>query len=271
MSISCVIELHDSDLESPLGLFPEQIEQDYWIAYHGTSSIFEGQIDTYKLRWTPKVCSKSEIEEMVSVCETMGWAGVSGGGFAVLKPLTLFADFGSSERKPIYLMEHSLLPSTYTMRDFAGRESARSIRYAYADLEQFFKDPNTILQHTNYLEQPYCESREIDLEWLEGRVCSFQDFYEGSVNALEQHKYGVVYAVRFCHADLESLRYCNSMGIRCFFDIAPERLVAKARMHSTDDLIANVSLKFNYFHEYRKRTEASDGLLSWFERGSSHG
>jgi hypothetical protein len=271
VSPACVVDLYGNDLESALGLFPEQIEQDYWVAYHRSSSIFEEQIDTDGLRWSPTVCSKSEVEEIAYAFETMGWAGVSGGGFVVLDPFTLSADFGSSEQKPIYLREHSLLPLTYTTRDFAGGESARAIRCAIADFEQYLNDSETRHQHARHRERNYGEFRDVDLDWLSGQIRSFRDLYEQCRDALEQHKYGVIYAVRFCREDLRLPSYSSSIGIHCFFDIGPERLVAKARLHADDDRIMNVNLRFNYYHEYMKRKKASDGLLFWFERGPSHG
>jgi len=121
-------------------LFCSDIEDDPWIAFHGTTSSFERAIDSQGLVPQAALISKSEIKRVVKVFDAIHWAGRSTAGLAVLKPFSLQHDLAESELKPISFGEISYRASLFATRDFAGGESARALRYSLRDLEAFLSD-----------------------------------------------------------------------------------------------------------------------------------
>lgn|GEM_PF-5069710 len=108
--------LFDCDrFESTSELFPEFISSDHWIAYHGTSSVYEGEIERSGLRPSNHVADKKEIQEVVSVYEKMNWYGDHVGGLPVLKPFTLEHDLADPRGKPVYFAESSRRASLYAV------------------------------------------------------------------------------------------------------------------------------------------------------------
>ena len=122
-------------------LFPSEICDDLWMVYHGTSSIFEQDIDKHGLCWRPNLASKAEVQSIVTIFEKMAWAGRHNGGLPVLKPFTLQHDLRTSTIKPIYLAESSLRALTFATYEFAGGETARALRFCLADLHQYLSSP----------------------------------------------------------------------------------------------------------------------------------
>ena len=66
-----------------------------------------------------------------------------------------------------------------------------------------------------------------DLDWLADRLSRFEDLKQRCQRPLDEHCYGVVYAIRFDAEDLDALEDRKNMGVAAF-SIAPEHLIAKA-------------------------------------------
>jgi len=101
-------ELVSNDIQ----LFPNDICDDFWILYQGTSSNCAREHDDSGFRWKPTF-TKSEIEGVVKTFEAMSWSGKHPGGFAVLKPFSLDLGFGESTNKPIGII-------TFHVQTFVG-------------------------------------------------------------------------------------------------------------------------------------------------------
>lgn len=250
MSEPVVIDLTADKLIGCEALFPPEIENDRWVLYHGTSSVAEQQIDAEGLIWKPATYSKADIDQLISIFESMGWVGTNAAGMAVLKPFTQAGDFGSEDKKPIYFYDDGLAAAPfYATRDCAGGETARAVRYAMADLDLFLEDEGVR------------NRRPVDLEWLRDSIASLSDLRKRCFATQDAYDYGIVYAVKFVPEDLESLTYHNAMGIRCFRDLAADRIVGKARLHAEDDVINRADERLDMFSRFMERADDPNGLL----------
>jgi hypothetical protein len=258
-----VVDISEKDLKGIETLFPPQIEEDSWVLYHGTSSLGEQQIDSEGLCWKPAVCSREDIESLVDIYKKMCWAGISGGGLAVLQPFTLDGDFQAENTKPLYFREDSLFPLLYATRDFSGGETARAVRHALHDLDQYFDDSAV---REGHLQSP-CTffggtfEGPVDLDRLADAVARLSDLRKRCFDCQAAHQHGVVYAVRFTPEDLPALSYSSAMGIRCFKELSPSRIVAKARLHATDHAIRRAPDDVDMFARVQKRRQNPEGLL----------
>ena len=132
-------------------LFPIALSDDLWIAYHGTSSIFEQDIDKTGLHWNTNIGSKEDVKYIVNIFKRMSWCGNHQGGFAVLSAFSLNHDFANADAKPIFLAESSLRALTFATHDFAGGETARALRHCFEDLHQYLISPKLREQHIGAL------------------------------------------------------------------------------------------------------------------------
>lgn len=255
-------------------LFSQEIDRDPWIQYHATSSINEERIDREGLRWVPSICSFDEVVDLVVVFRSMNWAGLHGGGCAVLDGFSLCGDFQGESAKPIYFREYSIRTILYSTRDFAGGESARAVRYALRDLDQYHCDEAVRSKH--YDDQRRNAIAEvsigaipnrvmrIDLEWLKRQIDRFASLKDRCEACEVSHDHGVIYAVRFQPDDLKRLSYSRSMGLRCYKPIAPDRIVAKVHI-KTDDVPLPSGNGRDLSRNNQWRHEDPNGLLCALE------
>lgn len=122
-----------------------------WIAYHGTSSVFEQDIDETGLQWDANTASKAEVKSVVDIFEKMSWAGNHQGGLSVLRAYSLNHDFANPDTKPIFLAESSVRALTFATHDFAGGETARALRFCFEDLHQYLLSPTLRQEHRSEL------------------------------------------------------------------------------------------------------------------------
>jgi hypothetical protein len=196
-------------------LFGDQVDSDPWVAFHGTSSVFEAEIDSTGLNSNRALFSRTEIAAVVDIFGRIDWAGEHLGGFVVLKPWSLGFDRASGEMPPLYLAESSHRAALYATRDFSGGEAARALRYAFQDLRR-------------YADGSAGEGTALDREWVGSQIERLGSTEKTALGLLENHLHGVVYAIRLTPDDVPYLEYNSSMGIVAASVIPPEKLFAKA-------------------------------------------
>ena len=269
------LELRECDT-----LFESDIDQDPWVHYHATSSLYEDRIDAEGLRWTSNVFSAANILDVIRVFRSMNWCGVHTDGYAVLHPFSLLGDFQGKDFKPIYFREDSLHSLLYAERDFAGGESARALRYAIRDLERYLAEESVRAQH---LHKQRCNAISlasqgavpgrvvrVDLDWLEEKIKRLRPLRERCDALKENYEHGVVYAVRFARKDIPALSYSNYMGLRCYAPIPPEKIVGKVRIFVDDvNLLRDSGIEF--YPKNRWRHEDPNGLLATLAEAEKNG
>jgi len=223
-------------------LFSESISKDDWIVYHGTSSVYERDIERSGFHPSTNIASKEEVQEVVSVFKKMKWCGNHGGGLSVLEIFSLDHDLADPKGKPIFFAESSYWASLYAMRNFSGGECARALRYALNDLQKYLestamreehnKQLRSKFKYIKYDEEQYRKAvSPVDLQWLKHEMGAFQTLLQSCHVPYDNHTHGVVYSVKFSKDDLgPSLEYDSSMGIKSFTPVSPEHIVAKVKV-----------------------------------------
>ncbi len=228
--------------DAPNRPFPDEIASNPWVLYHGTSGEAESQIDAHGFSRTGSPFKKADLQAVVDIFDELGWAGCSGSSLAVLRPFSLEHDFGDSAQKPIFFAECAYRAITFASHDFSGGETARSLRYCFAELWKYLQDESNRESHLAKIrrEMVHCPQngylpRDLpcsDLESVRSRVEALAPLRDLADGFKDRHEYGVVYAVRFSRDDLNSLTYHDTMGMKCFSDVSAEQIVGKTRIPS---------------------------------------
>jgi hypothetical protein len=221
-------------------LFPEEIENDPWVMYHGTSSFNQESIELDGFAFGAGFVSRDEIQKVVDIYDKMKWCGLNGSSLAVLKPFSLMHDFGDSESSPVYFAETSKRAVLYASRDFAGGEKMRALRHSIHQLQRYLDEPEVRQAHWKNMKSEYdflvnnnglnpeaSRPVDVDLTWLSSQLSLLSDLRDLTFGTLECHSFGVVYAVKIDASDLDALELHNTMGIKSSGRIAPSKIVGK--------------------------------------------
>lgn len=222
-------EFDDSRLIQTGRLFEDSVEDDLWIAYHGTSSVSGEEIERRGFEWRPTF-SRNDVEQVVTLFEHMAWAGKRPAGLAVLRPFTLQHDFDRADSKPVFFAETSLRAARFATRDFAGGETARALRACELDLRDYLVDPGIWRPCSLLATKPACQPSQTDVQ---ARFEALEPILARARQCLETFTGGIVYAVRFRPDDLPSLRYSKTMGLKLHRRLSGERIASKASIPVT--------------------------------------
>jgi hypothetical protein len=237
-----IVAFDEARFRVSLELFPEGVARDSWTAYHGTHGAAEPAIDAEGFSWRPVSYSRQEVESVVELFKRLGWAGIHGGGLPVLLPFSLGHDFGDHAVKPTYFAECSARAALYATADYAGGETARALRYALDDLQQYLHSPEIRAKHQASVQREgglvytfggAIRPVHMRMEELATELQCFASLRERCHAPLRMHAHGVVYAVRFSQEDADRLEHHVSMGLKARGLIHPSKIVAKVRIPST--------------------------------------
>jgi hypothetical protein len=237
-----VFQLDTACVEGSRRLFPDEIDSNEWVMFHGTSGFNAASIERDGFDSTHGVVSPSQIRRVIEVFQKMKWCGDDGGGYPVLKPFSLDHDFQGTDRSLLFFAETSTRALLYATRDHSGGEKLRALRHAFKDLESYLSDPSRREQHHDYLSVSYhalfevnahpreieaVRPVEIDLAWLGQELEDLSDIRRFADDALQRHDHGVVYALRMTPDDVGRLSWNRSMGIEVNTRILPPSIVGK--------------------------------------------
>lgn len=224
-------------------VFPDEIVEDTWVVFHGTSGQFEKEIEKNGLSWQNSKITKKIMEDIVAIYTKLNWCGLNNDGLAVLNPWSLKSDFSTNKVKPIFFGESCYRASWFAMHGFAGGESARAIRFAIEDLETFLEDTGVRENYLNNLNADFeeygCVTNHFtgdilkeppkmpDLNWLRIELKKLVHVKKYCDKLYLNHNFGVVYAVKFSTEDLPNIEYRKSMGVVYHGTVIPEKLIAK--------------------------------------------
>lgn len=234
-------------------LFPREIDEDPWVLYHGTSSLYEAQIDARGLTSASALFTKADVEKVLDVFRRLRWSGSSGRSRAVLEPYSANYDLSQARGRPIYLTEDAARAVRYATKQLAGGEIASTIRCCFAELGEYLADPEVRKEHLAYQELDWNDAistgralphppTECDLGGLAADLESLGELRERAARLFREHEYGLVYAVRIMDAQVPDLGGRLGMGIMAFKPLGPDGLVAKARVppsHEWEPAAAN--------------------------------
>jgi hypothetical protein len=249
-------------------LFTEEIEFSPNILFHGTSSLFEDKIDSSGLRYTTRAYNKNDLDFILASFEGIWWGGKANAGLPVLASYSR-EDFnrGDGSTKPVFLAETSARAGLYSIRDYAGGETARAIRAAVRDLTDYCSDLDVRLEALkdawrsrvgsvkallpSHLADQNLDQLELrslhdvwiavkdklpasnapepasDIAWLYKRMPELRQIGDKAEALLKEHTHGIVYAVRLHEEDLEKMKW-RSGGVAFVGEISNDQLIAKA-------------------------------------------
>jgi hypothetical protein len=209
-------------------LFPDEIEDDDWTIYHGTSGFNTESIECHGFDASHVHITSEQVRQVVAVFKEMGWFGEDQGGFGVLNGFSLGHDLATTDKTPIFFAETSIRALLYGCRDWAGGEKNRAIRRALNDLDRYLLYPEVRKSHQETL-AAYGEGNldNVDLAWLQRKVDDLFDIRQLVHETFRRHKHGLVYALRVTQDDLKDLLFNNSMGIESVTQIPADRILSK--------------------------------------------
>ncbi len=205
-------------ISSGFQLFPKEITGNGNILYHGTSSYFEKQIEKDGLKWSDKVYTKKDIQEICTIFQSIYkdiYQKISLiGSYHILQPYSLEDDFKDNDVKPIYFAETSYRAMMYAMPNYAGGETIKGIRNSFQDLMKYVSHIDGKKEYQDIV-----------------RV--FLDFKQPLFNNVkavhDNHQYGIVYAVLFEDSDEPILKSAGPGGFYSY-EVSVEKIVGKVKV-----------------------------------------
>src|SRR5688500_17556983 len=79
-------------------VYPEEIERDEWILFHGTSGYSAPSIERDGFTSPNEAPSVNAIDRLIAVFVQMKWSGADFGGLPVLQPFSRQYDLGDRDR-----------------------------------------------------------------------------------------------------------------------------------------------------------------------------
>lgn len=218
------------------GLFPEGLDDDPTLLFHGTSSTREKSIDRDGLKPNAAGVSPSRVLVLLECFKALRWHGTSPAGAAVLSAWTLKNDFRDGDTSPLYLADHPSQAVYFSTRGVCGGEKVSSFLRAFEDLERLVTDPVFRAASVSASDQWYDDGagRALSNEALERvrhQMLSLADIAERARRERDEYRYAVVYAIRPPPSIRATWEDCKGMGIRVPHVIPPAWFSAKLRIH----------------------------------------
>lgn len=228
-------------------VFPDNIDDDVWTVFHGTSGFYGESIERQGFGATPPV-SFAQLQQVAAVFDKMRWEG--GSAYACLSSYSIKHDHDSGELPSgrCFFDPASHKAMRFSLKNYAGGEKLMLLRACFEKLDSYLGDPKVREQHVvNWKDNPYfaasdgskripqlCEQPNVDLGWLAGELAKLAPIREKAFRPLIQYDHGIVYAVRMTPEDVPTLRSCNSAGIDSTKPIPPSKIIAKAIVPTGD-------------------------------------
>lgn len=229
-------------------LFPDDIEDDPWVLFHGTSSSFAPRIEAEGLRRGQETVGRTTIEHIVNIFErlSMNPDDVGFGAYNVLKQYAGF-DYGVTKGEPglspLYLAASSGKAATYASDDFLGGEKLRGVRKSLEVLDRVLHDEEGTSTYREYFGVPSYTFGEPDfatadeaLNWLRVEWDRLAAVREAVAQQRRADLCGVVYALQVPPADVSGFSIHRFMGIIVERDIPLEWLIGVVRIPRDQDV-----------------------------------
>lgn len=258
------MELIQEDAEAlaeKLNWFSPGIENNPWVVYHATSSIAEELIDRDGFQ-----CGSTELNDAVLLClsimETVDWWEDAAVG--TLKAYSLPRTRGAA---PFFCALYPQRTCLYTGRSLAGGETAYALRRIIPKLVQVSFDNPDFFDRRFELDRKKCISEasrgifmhrsvlKVNLVWLREKVTALKAFLPRLLAMREQHRYGIVYALRLDRSDLSATAYSWSDGLRIYHPLPASKCVGKLIVCGEHDLNSHANPSWNSDNQWRRDSE----------------
>jgi hypothetical protein len=206
--------------------------RDPWVVYHGTSSVFEQDIEDRGLEPFNRLFDPRDVDRVRDAFDSLGWYGSADSGYSVLASYSRERHRG--DRQYLYCSSYPNASLLFSTRGFAGGETARQVRKAFRELERLLSTPGLRGDVRRRLAaNPHARGRDPDdvLASVSTLLIELAPFKDKLERLVADHKYGVVYAVQLLTEHLPFLVPAGATDLGCRIPIHPDRLVGRARIH----------------------------------------
>ncbi len=237
-----VIERNGEDLVVAENWFDPAIEDDPWIVYHATSSVFEANIDSDGLCPASSIKFDEAIRLACSFFINTDFTGSAGSncGYLELVGLGLPRIHGKSPPH-LYFSLYPQRSPTYLMPDFCGGELMGGLARAIPAICQFAHDSDAIDMHFEQLQDlcirevragcaPSVRVVRVNKDWARSVADQLAVFNIDLAAMRTAHSHGVLYAVQVNRELLVDAKYSSMDGLRICKEISPLQIVAKLRI-----------------------------------------
>jgi hypothetical protein len=247
--------------------------RDSWVIYHGTSSVFEQDIEDRGLEPFNRLFDPRDVDRVRGAFDNLGWFGSADSGYMFLAGYS--RDRHRGDRQCVYCCSYPNASLLFSTRGFAGGETARNLRQAFRELERLVSTPDLRdAVRRRLASNPSARRVDRDPDEVLASVSTLLTELGPLRDKLERlvvdHKYGIVYAVQLLREHLPFLVSDNATDLGCRIPIHPDRLVGRARIHDerSEDadcvysdpevlsIIENAWTPFGMIRLYRERQAA---------------
>jgi hypothetical protein len=208
--------------------------RDSWVVYHGTSSVFEQDIEDRGLEPFNRLFDPRDVDRVRDAFGSLGWYGSADSGCEVLASYSRNRHRG--DRQCAYCCSYPNASLLFSTRGFAGGETARQLRKAFRGLDRLLGTPDlreAVRRQLAASPRAPGVGRDPDeaLASVSTLLTELGPLWSKLERLVADHKYGVVYAVQLLREHLPFLLSDNPTDLGCRIPIHPDRLVGRARIH----------------------------------------
>ena len=208
--------------------------RDSWVVYHGTSSVFEQDIEDRGLEPFNRLFDPRDVDRVRDAFHDLGWYGSADSGYMFLASYS--RDRHRGDGQCVYCCSYPNAGLLFSTREFAGGETARQLRKAFRELERLVSTPDLRdIVRRRLADNPRNRGVNRDPDAALASVSTLLTELAPLRDKLERlvadHKYGIDYAVQLQREYLPFLVSDNGTDLGCRIPIHPDRLVGRARIH----------------------------------------
>jgi hypothetical protein len=237
--------------------FPPEIENDPWVVYHGTSSVFEEKIEQSGIQ-----CGSLHLNDAILRCATLikttEWYEDN-----ATASLVAFSFPRIISAPHFYCALFPQRASLYTRRMFAGGESAYFLRRIIPKLvetsknnleffdSRFKKLMDNCIKKARRGMPTHDKVLKVNIEWFKKSVDELNASLPKLLEIERQHRYGVIYAIKLDPEDVAAARYFHNDGFRVYKPIPHSKCIAKLIIHGEHELSAHTNPAWDDINYWR--------------------
>lgn len=241
--------------------FPPEIDSDPWVVYHGTSSVFEKEIEQNGFK-----CGSNHLDEGVLLCLsiiiTTEW--FEDDATASLRAYSL-PRIGSDA--PFYCALFPQRSALFTRRMFSGGETSYILRRVIPKLvKATFDNPNFFEERLEKDLKKCIEKAKkghftqekvlkVNLVWLKEKITELKKFLPDLLDNYKKHSHGIIYALKINEDDVNIIQYQGNNGLAVYKKLSYERCVGKLIIHGEHDLSAHTNPSWDDINFWREECD----------------
>lgn len=220
--------------------FPENISNNPRVLYHGTSNIFEKEIEENGLTPNKSIFSLEELKEISALFDLINWRKKVFWGKNIIRNYTINKDYKNPSLKPVYLGESCNRALTFASKEFAGGENVSGVRKSFNELKDCIDDPKLLDRELEFYRKECREAEEngyyppepiiTDLDKLKNELESLEYLNERAKEYTKAYSYGVVFSIEIDPENFPDMSHSFSQGFKMYSTIRRNQILGKTRV-----------------------------------------